>query len=416
VLKLKLALEGGEPVRKRPFPSYSAVIDDREVNAVVKVLKSGRLRRGPQVEEFEGKLAKYFNVKHAVAVFNGTVALHVAVAALDLGPGDEMIVPTYTFVASPNAALYQCAVPIFSDIHPSYYNIDPSGLEKLISDKTKGIMVVHMHGHPGDMDPIMEIAEKHGLWVVEDNAQSSGATYKGKLVGTFGAASTFSLVEGKIMVTGEGGFCLTNDDKIAEKMGRIQNFFRLKPTSNIHNFYGIGYNYRMTEMQAAMGIVQLERLDDMVAKRRRNAEYLTRHIKKIEGVYPPMEMPWAKHVYYVYLLRVDTAKLGVSTDQFKAALTAEGIPITPERSTALCHLTDLYKRKIGYGKTSVPFKCDFYDKDIEYREGQCPVAESIAKEVFWLTDALVVLEREDLDDIIAAIEKITIAYLKRKKR
>lgn len=407
----KLALEGGRPVRRKKFPQYHAVFDDREIQAVVKVLKSSVWRRGPVVEQYERDLEKHFGVKHALAVSDGTAALHVALAALGLGPGDEVITTPYTFVASASAALYQNAVPVFSDIDFNSYNLDPRQVEKAITKRTKGIIVVHLAGHPAQMDAFCEIAKGHDLWIIEDAAQASGALHKGTPAGTIGNVGTFSTVDGKIMSTGEGGFCLTNDDELAQKMGSIHNFFRGHATSNVHEFYGIGYNYRMTELQAAIGREQLKKLDRMVETRRRNAAYLTKHVLKVEGIKPPSEALWARHAFYYYALRIDTKALGVTREQFERALTAEGIPISPSRSTPLIPKTQLFRKKIGYGGTNCPFSCPHRPEPIDYEAQRFPVAEAVEKEVFWLTDALPILTRSDLDDIIAAVEKVASAFL-----
>ena len=405
----KLALEGGKPVRRAKFPQYHAVVDEREVRAVTKVARSGTWRRGPVVEQYERDLEKYFGVKHALAVYNGTAALHVAMAALDLGPGDEVITTPYTFLASASAALYQNAIPRFADIDPASHNLDPREAEKAINDRTRGIVVVHLAGHPADMDTFHEIAEKHNLWILEDTAQASGALYKGRFAGTIGNVGTFSTVDGKIMSTGEGGFCLTNDDKLSEKMGSIHNFYRAHATSNIYEFYGIGYNYRMTEFQAAIGREQLKKLDRMVETRRRNASYLSKHLKGISGVSPPTEAPWARHAFYYYALRIDAKALGVTRERFEKALAAEGIPISPSGATPLVNRTQLFVRKIGYGRTDYPWSTS----TIDYAAQRFPVAEAVDKEVFRLTDALPILTRDDLDDIVMAVEKVSSTFLAR---
>jgi dTDP-4-amino-4,6-dideoxygalactose transaminase len=405
----KLALEGGRPVRRTKFPQYHALVGGKEIQAVTKVMRSSTWRRGPVVEQYERDLEKHFGVKHALAVFNGTVALHVAMAALDLGPGDEVITTPYTFLASASAALYQNAIPRFADIDPSSYDLDPHEAEKAITERTRGIVVVHLAGHPADMDAFSEIGQKHDLWIIEDTAQASGALYKGRQAGTIGNIGTFSTVDGKIMSTGEGGFCLTNDDKLAEKMGSIHNFYRARATSNVHEFYGIGYNYRMTEFQAAIGREQLKKLGRMVETRRRNPSYLTKHLKEIEEVSPPSEASWARHAYYYYALRIDTKALGLTREQFEEALTAEGIPISPSRSTPLVSRTQLFVKKIGYGRTNYPWSTS----TIDYTAQRFPVAEAVDKEVFWLTDALPILTRDDLDDIITAVEKVSSSFMAR---
>jgi dTDP-4-amino-4,6-dideoxygalactose transaminase len=408
----KLALDGGSPVRRKKFPDYHAIMDEREIRAVTKALNSDTWRRGPITEQFERDLARYFGVKHALAVSTGTAALHVSMAALGLGPGDEIITTPYTFLASASSALYQNAIPMFADIDSKSYNLDPVLAEKAVTNRTKGIVVVHLAGHPADMDPFRETAEKHGLWIIEDTAQASGALYKGKFAGTLANVGAFSMVDGKIMSTGEGGFCLTNDDELAEKMACIHNFWRAKPTSNIHEFYGIGYNYRMTEFQAAIGRVQLERLKRMVETRRRNAAYLTKNLSKIKGIVTPSEAPYARHAYYYYALRIDTKTLGVTREQFERALTAEGIPISPGRATALVNRHQLFLKKLGYGGTNYPWS--LCNEPIDYGAQSLPVAEAVERETFWLTDALPALSTNDLDDIIAAVQKVSSVLLQRR--
>ncbi|MGA3406547.1 MAG: DegT/DnrJ/EryC1/StrS family aminotransferase [Candidatus Bathyarchaeia archaeon] len=406
----KLALEGGRPVRRSKFPEYHAIADQREIRAVTKVLRSDTWRRGPVVEQYERDLEKYFRVKHALAVSDGTAALHVAMAALNLGPGDEIVTTPYTFLASASAALYQNAIPVFADIDPDSYDLDPVQAEKAITDHTKGIVVVHLAGHPADMDPFREIAKKRGLWVIEDTAQASGALYKDRLAGTNGDVGTFSTVDGKIMSTGEGGFCLTNNDELAQKMGSIHNFYRAHATSNIYEFYGIGYNYRLTEFQAAIGIEQLKKLDRMVKARRRSASYLTTKLRKVEGVTPPSEASWAKHAFYYYALRIDTKRLGVTKQHFQKALAAEGIPSSPGKDTTLINRSLLFTKKLGYGGSDYPFSLR---QGLDYGAQSFPVAEATDKEVFWLTDALPILTRDDLDDAIAAVEKVAASFLSR---
>ena len=342
--------------------------------------------------------------------------MHAAMAALGLGPGDEVITTPYTFVASASAALYQNAVPVFADIDRDTYNLDLRQVEKAVTKRTKGIVIVHLAGHPADVDSFCEIAEKYDLWIIEDTAQASGALYKGRLAGTVADVGTFSTVDGKIMSTGEGGFCLTNDDELAQKMESIHNFCRAHATSNIHQFYGIGYNYRITEFQAAIGREQLRKLNRMVETRRRNAAYLTKHLREIEGITPPTEAPWARHVFYYYALRIDSNALGVSKEQFERALNAEGIPVSPSRSTPLVPKTELFAKRIGYGATHCPFSCPHRSDPIDYEAQRFPVAEAVDKEVFWLTDALPILARKDLDDIITAVEKVASTFLARAAR
>ena len=297
-MKEELAIKGGKPVRETilPFVPREADVTQEEINAVVEVLISKRLSQlvSEKVSEFEEGFAKYCGIKHAIAVNSGTTALHVALAAAGIGPGNDVILPPYTFMATANAILHQNLVPIFADVDPKTYNIHPEEVKKRIMKKTKAIIPVHMLGQPADMDPIMEVAKRHDLIVIEDCAQANGAEYKDRKVGTFGDMGCFSFYLNKHMTSGgEGGMIITNDEKLAKRARSIANHCRpeVSPYPNVpaHNVYwSIGYNYRMTAIQAAMGLVQLRRLDKFIEKRRKNAEYLTKHIKEIEGIQPPL--------------------------------------------------------------------------------------------------------------------------------
>jgi perosamine synthetase len=417
----KLAIDGGEPIRKKMFPTEADIIEDEEINAVLEVLKDKRIRRNNAAEEYEAALAKYFGVKHALAVSNGTVSMHSILAALNLGPGDEVITTPYTFVASASVVLMQNAIPIFADIDPDYLTINPFDIEKKITDKTKGIIPVSITGQPPDMGSIMNIAEENDLWVLEDAAQSPGATYKDKLIGTIGDASSFSTISGKIITTGEGGFILTNDEELYEKIWSYHNFARKKELGWASKyFWGVPCtNYRITEIQSAIGLTQLSRIDRILETRRKNAEYLTREIKDLEGIDPPKEAPWGKRVYYYYVINIDRKKLGVSLLEFAKALSAEGVYdyhyTTTTRVPVPCHM-HMFKSKVGYGKTKCPYECQYYGKSVEYNEGQHPISEKVCKEVLWLLEPHPLLTKEDLDDVINALEKVTKALIKKQNR
>jgi dTDP-4-amino-4,6-dideoxygalactose transaminase len=418
----KLAIEGGEPVRKKPLPIEADMIGDEEINAVVEVLKAKRLRRGETAEEYEAALAKYFGVKHALAVANGTVSMHAILAALDVGPGDEVITTPYTFVATASVVLMQNAIPIFADIDPDHLTIDPMEIEGKITDKTKGIIPVSITGQPPDMGSIMKIAKEHDLWVVEDAAQSPGATYKDKLIGTIGDVSSFSTISGKIITTGEGGFILTNDNELYERVWSYHNFARKRELGNASKyFWGVPCtNYRITEIQCAIGLAQLRKLDKFLEVRKRNAEYLTKGIKDIEGIEPPKEAPWGKRVYYYYVIRLDLKKLGVTLLEFAKAISAEGIYdyhyTTTTRVMVPCHLQEMFTKKIGYGKTGCPYECQHYGKNVEYKKGQLPNTEKASEEVLWLLEPHPLLTKEDLDDVITALGKVTKELVKRTQK
>lgn len=417
----KLAIYGGKPVRSEVlhFVPVEANIAREEIEAALEVLKSKKLSQlaGETVGDFEKAFARYCGVRYAIAVNSGTSALHVALAAAEIGPGDEVIIPPYTFMATANAILHQNAIPIFADIDPKTYTLDPEALERTISDKTKAVIPVHILGQPADMDGIIDVAKAHGLVVVEDCAQSNGAEYKGRKVGRFGDLGCFSFYLNKNMTTGgEGGMIVTNDETLAKRTRSIRNHCRpeVSPYPNVpaHNVYeAIGYNYRMLAVQAAIGLVQLRKLDKFNRIRIKNAAFLTSRIKEIEGIQPPYVRPDVKHVYWAYGARVIEEKLQASRDEFAKALLAEGIH--SEGYTPIpVHLQKVIKEKVGYGKTHCPFECKWYDKPIEYKEGLCPNAEKLGREDL-LLPVYPTLTKKDLNDIVRALDKVASAIRKR---
>jgi perosamine synthetase len=413
-MKEKLAENGGRPVRKTVlnFVSTRADVGKEEIRAVTDVLSSGRLSQlaGEKVNEFEEAFAKYHDADHAIAVSSGTAALHVALAATGLGPGENVVLPPYTFMATANAVLHQNCVPVFADVDPKTYTIDPEETRKKVTKKTGAIIPVHMLGQPADVQAIMEIAEKRNLVVIEDCAQACGAEYQGKKVGTFGDFGCFSFYLNKHMTTGgEGGMMITNSSKLAKKARSIANHGRVEvsPYPNVpaHNVYTcIGYNYRMTALQAAMGLTQLRRLDKFIEKRRRNADYLTKHIKKLVGIKPAYVRKDVKHVYWTYGALVIEEELGVSRDRLRRALLAEGI-----NSEGYCpipvHLQSFIHKKIGYGKTKFPFEYPGYREKTEYRKGSCPKAEKLSSQDL-LLPVYPSLTQEDLKDVTSALDKV----------
>jgi perosamine synthetase len=296
------------------IPINRPQIGEEEVEAVVKVLRSGFLTQGlgagPMVTQFEKSFAKFANVEHAIAVNTGTAALHSAVAASGMKQGDEVILPSFTFVATAEAVIMAGGKPVFTDIDPETYNISPIEIEKAITTKTKAIVPVDLYGLPADIKPIREIAVKHGLTLVEDAAQAHGATYAGKPVGVFADVACWSLYASKNMTTGEGGVITTGNDEMAEAM-------RLMRTHGEKAKYAsllLGYNYRMSEIQAAIGLVQLKKLPAFVAKRRENARRLTRILAKTEKLQLPHEPKGREHSWYLYTVRLKTPRRTSETE------------------------------------------------------------------------------------------------------
>jgi perosamine synthetase len=267
-----------------------------EIEAVMKTMRSGWVSQGENVEKFEKSFAEYCGVKHGVAVNNGTAALHTALAALDIKEGDEVITTPLSCVATTNPILYLNAKPVFADVDPATLNIDPTLTEEKITSRTKAILPVHLFGHPADLDPIMEIAERKGLYIIEDASQAHGARYKGKKVGQFGHISCFSFYADKMITTVEGGMALTNDKELAERMRLLRSFGMNKSNKFYHPV--LGYNYKMSDIQAAIGLAQLRKLDHYILKRRKNIEYLREQVNDPNLVLPH-EQKYAFDVYYV---------------------------------------------------------------------------------------------------------------------
>ena len=279
-------------------------IGEEEVQAVLKVLRSGILTSGlgagPMVTEFEKNFAKFAGVKHAVAVNTGTAALHSAIVAVGVKSGHEVILPSFTFVATAEAVVLAGAKPVFADIDPETYNLSPSAVEKAVTKNTKAILPVDLYGFSADMKPLREIAVKHGLALVEDAAQAHGATYDGKPAGAFADAACWSLYASKNITTGEGGVITTNNDQIAETLRMIRTHGEKAKYSSLM----LGTNYRMSEMQAAIGNVQLQKLPAFVAKRRQNAQQLTKILEKSRRLVLPSESKDRQHSWYLYTARL----------------------------------------------------------------------------------------------------------------
>lgn len=283
---------------------------------------------GKYVNLLEDALAKFCNVKHAIVTCNGTVSLHLALVALGLKEGDEVIVPNVTYIATANTVKYCGATPVFVDCDKDTWNIDVTKIEEKITPRTKGIMPVHLYGHPCDMDPILEIARKHNLWVLEDAAEAHGATYKGKVVGSIGTAGSFSLFGNKIITTGEGGFITTNDDDLAKKMRILRA--QGQSLSQRYWFTEVGFNYRMTNVAAAIGLGQIEKVEEHLAARRRVAALYNKYLSDIprDLLVLPVEKDYAHHVFWMYTVRLGE-KAKVSRESFRKALLDKGIETRP---------------------------------------------------------------------------------------
>lgn len=278
---------------------------------------------GSFIREFEARFADACGTKYGIACANGTVAMHLTMATLGLEPGDEVIIPAFTMIATANAVTYCGATPVLVDQEPDYWQMDVQQVADKITPRTKAIIPVHIYGHPVDMDPLMELAEKHGLMVIEDAAEAHGAEYKGRRAGGLGHAAGFSFYGNKIITTGEGGMVTTNDRELARLAWNLRDHAFSTERHFWHKY--IGFNYRMTNLQAAVGLAQVEQFDDLTEMRRRNAQAYTQRLRDIPGITTPPEAEWAKNVFWMYGITIDEAAFGMSRDALRRVLADHGV-------------------------------------------------------------------------------------------
>lgn len=406
-----------QPIRNTPFPPWP-VYDQKCQQAVLEVLKSGKgcYWAGSTGREFQKAYAEYHGVAHAIAVANGTAALHMAVAACDIGPGDEVITPAYSFIASSTCVLNHGALPIFADVDKRTHCIDPADIERKIGPNTRAIICVHLYGHACDMDDIMEIAQRNGLYVIEDCAQAHGGEYKGRKLGSIGHLGAFSFCQEKIISTGgEGGMVTSNDQTLAKRAGMIRDHgfdeeerLRLKKEGSLYQYFHhrMGYNFRLTNMQSALGLVLLEGLDENVAQRRRNAYLLNELLGECDLVNLPHDDPQTmKHAYYQYTLTLQLNGLSVDRDTFVKALLEQGIPAgignSPEN-----YMEEVYTRRQGFGRSGFPFNHQAYKNRIQdYKPGLCPVAHDLGRRTVKLPVHPTCGQKE-MEDIAKAIKTV----------
>jgi len=343
------------------------------------ILSSWVSSKGKYVTQFESMFAAYCGVPYGVATFNGTIALHLVLAALNIGPGDEVIVPSLTFVATANAVAYTGATPVFVDSEPETWNLDPAAVEAAITPRTRAIIPVHLYGHPADMDAIRNIARAHSLTVIEDAAEAHGATYRGQKVGSLGHAAAFSFYANKNITTGEGGMITTDNRQLADLCRNLRDH-AFSPERHFWHKY-LGFNYRMTNLQAAVGLAQVERMDELVAARRRNAARYTERLASIPGITPPPEAPDCTNVYWMYAVLVED-EFGLTRDELRRFLAGEGI----ETRTFFIPLH---------------FQPIYYQA---FKGQRFPVAENLCKRGFYYPSASS-LTRREIDYIVDATRR-----------
>ncbi|MFA5340051.1 MAG: DegT/DnrJ/EryC1/StrS family aminotransferase [Candidatus Omnitrophota bacterium] len=434
----QLALFGGTPVRKKPFMS-PVIIDGDERRYVNKVLKDKELSRfmgspskdiksllvmgsveaekhegqyfsflgGKMVRKFEAAFARRFKVPFAISVNSATSGLVSALGACGMGPGDEVITTGMSFNATALSILGMNSIPVFVDVDPNTFCLDPEKIKRALTSKTKAILVVHLLGRAADMDSIMRIAKARRLKVIEDCAQAPGTKYKGKYVGTIGDLGVFSFQETKNITTGEGGMVVTKDPAMAKRVRLIRNHGESIPDASwgkddLVNI--VGMNYRMTELTAAVGVAQLKKLDKNNRIRTENASFLIKSLEHFQGIRVPRHEKGV--VPHVLAMCYDAHATGVERSNILAALRAEGIPVGSGYLKTM-YENPIFLKKVAYGLNNCPWSCHSYRRKIQYKQGDCPVAEELLSESFiWFYHINRPNTRHDMEDVVKAFKKV----------
>ena len=394
---MKPAILGGIPIRNKPLPYAKQYIDDEDCLAVNEVLKSSFLTTGPKVKEFEEEIAAYVGAQYAVAFSNGTAALHGACYAAGVDAGDEVITTPITFAASSNCALYMGGVPVFADIDPETFNIDPKAIEKAITNKTKAIIPVDFTGQVVDIDGIKDVVEDRDIIIIEDGAHSLGSKYKGTRVGGQADMTMFSFHPVKTITTGEGGIITTNNKEYYTKLINFRSHGITRDIEQFKNKDGggwyyeqldLGFNYRMTDFQAALGISQMKKLDWFTQRRKEIVERYNEAFKDIDGIILQKNASFSDTVNHLYVVKLDLAKLKVDRKAIYNALIAE---------------------KIGAHVHYIPVYWHPYYQELGYKKGLCPKAEELY-EAMLTVPLFPAMSDEDVEDVIKGFEKIISYY------
>ncbi|OGZ75261.1 MAG: hypothetical protein A3G45_03280 [Candidatus Staskawiczbacteria bacterium RIFCSPLOWO2_12_FULL_37_15] len=416
----KLALLGGKPVSKKPLPQYNS-IGKEEKRAAMKVMReknlSGFVGRagkyflgGKYVKELESRFCRHFKVKYAVSLNSASTALQAAVGALGIGPGDEVITSPYTMTATASAILFNNALPVFADIEEDSFCLDPESIEKNITKRTKAILVVNILGSSADYGPILKIAKKYNLKVIEDNSQSPGATYKGKFAGTIGDMGIFSFNVHKVIQCGEGGMLVTNNKDYAFRAQLIRNHGEavINDLYKSKKYYMpiLGNNYRLSEIHAAIAIEQFKKLNRLNKGRIILADYLTKKLSQFNWLAPPLVFKNSVHVYYGYGFKFLPEKIGIKRATFIKAMKAEGFELVNGCEDPV-HLMPIYQKQQIYPNSRFPFISKEYPHKVSYKKGICPVTEKMSeKELLETTICQPPQTKKDIDLFVAAAKKI----------
>jgi len=398
----ELALLGGRKAKTKAFPLWPQ-FDDAERKALNEVLESRVWWRTPGTKtlKFEQAFANFHGARHGVAVTNGTAALEVAIAALGIGPGDEVIVPDFTFVATASAVLFANALPVLVDVLSDTYCIDPKLAEAAITPRTKAIIAVHMGGHPADLDALTDLARRKGIALIEDSAHAHASEWRGKRIGTYGVAGTFSFQSSKLMTAGEGGMIISNDDTFERNARSVHDCGRM-PGEWFYSHFIYGSNYRLSEWQGAVLMAQLGRLDEQTRKRHQNARVLDRELRKMPGITPQkLDERCTRNGQYAYIFHFDNKEFdGISTERFIEAINAEGIP----NQASYPQLHDLHMFRNGeYRKCLSGSQAK---EEHAFLKHSFPYTQLAAWETVWIPQPALLGDEQDMHEIVAAISKI----------
>jgi len=392
----RLAIDGGHPVREIYLPGAQQDVDEDDIRAVVTVLRSQWLTTGPNVETFEEAVAQFVGARYAVAVSNGTAALHAVLSALDVGPGDEVIVPPLTFVATANAVLFMDATPVFADVSPDTLLLDPAQVEAKLTSNTKAVIAVDYAGQPCEYDALRQICERHGVALVADACHALGAQYKRKRVGTLADLTVFSFHPVKHITTGEGGMVVTNREDLATRVRRFRNHGittdhrqRAAQRTWQYEMETLGYNYRLTDLQCALGTRQLQKLPQWLTRRQEIAALYDESFARVDGVTPLRRLGNRSHAYHLYVVQLDDSALQTGRATIFSALQAEGIGVNVHYMPV--HLHPYYQQRFGY------------------RRGEYPVAEEAYTRLLSLP-LFPGMSNHDVADVVRAVHKVMTTY------
>ena len=412
----KPAILGGPKAKKTPYGSGNRY-GEEEMKELREALEQGSLfyAHGEKVNELCRRFAKMYGKKHCVATSSGTAAIHVALAAAGVGPGDEVITGPITDMGTLVGILYQNAIPLFADVDPHTYNMLPSSIEERITERTRAILLVHLAGNPCEMDAIVKLARSTGVTLIEDCAQSYLSLYRGRPVGTFGEMGCFSLNEFKHISCGDGGMVVTDDDELARKFALYADKCYDRTPGAPRNPAFLAPNYRMTELQGAVALAQLEKLEGICEKRNGLGDMLSSLIERVPAVHPHKVLPGDRCTYWFYMFRTEPERLGVEAETFASGLRAEGVRAAVGYIDRPVYLWTVLKERAAYARTNCPWECPAYAGAVEYEEGLCPNAEAVLR-----TGVRVPINEfhteTDIEETALAIHKVASHYAEERER